>query len=170
MHPYQAPTGHSQAPPVRQRKKQAISSSVDFPNPLPAVIFRFLDLSKINLALREDKPNLYIIMFSNQSLPFVVSGTHRVKLDEVAPMYRIKTTTTKTPMIGGVPNDYLNPNTSSMKMIAWNCQGASSVTFHNHAYELHRRHRPNILIIIEPRIAKAWAQAVINILPYTHSR
>ena len=73
-------------------------------------------------------------------------------------------------MIGGVPNDYLNPNTSSMKMIAWNCQGASSVTFRNHAYELHRRHRPNILIIIEPRIAKARAQAVINILPYTHSR
>ena len=73
-------------------------------------------------------------------------------------------------MIWGAPNDYLNPNTSSMKMIAWNCQGAGSETFQNHAYELHRRHRPNILIIIEPRIAEARAQAVINTLLYTHSR
>ena len=73
-------------------------------------------------------------------------------------------------MIGGVPNDYLNPNTSLMKMIAWNYQGAGSITFRNHAYELQRRHRPNILIIIEPRIAKAKAQAVINTFPYTHSR
>ena len=73
-------------------------------------------------------------------------------------------------MIGGVPNDYLNPDTSSMKMIAWNCQEAGSVTFRNHAYELHRRHHPNIMIIIEPCIAEARAQAVINILPYTHSR
>ena len=57
-----------------------------------------------------------------------------------------------------------------MKMIAWNCQGAGSVTFRNHAYELHRRHRPNILIIIEPRIAVARAQAVINTLLYDHSQ
>ena len=41
-----------------------------------------------------------------------------------------------------------------MKMIAWNCQGAGSVTFRNHAYELHCRHRPNILIIIEPTLQK----------------
>ena len=73
-------------------------------------------------------------------------------------------------MTWGVPNDYLNPNTSSMKMIAGNCQGASSVTFRNHAYELHRRHRPEIMIILEPRIAKERAQAVINTLPYNHSR
>ena len=73
-------------------------------------------------------------------------------------------------MIGGVPNDYLNPNTSSMKMISWNYQGAGSMTFRNHAYELQCRHRPNILIIIEPRIAEARAQAVINTLPYNHSR
>ena len=72
-------------------------------------------------------------------------------------------------MIGGVPNDYLNPNTSSMKMINWNCQGVGSVTFRKHAYELHRRQRPNILIIIEPYIAEARAQAVINNLPYTHT-
>ena len=42
--------------------------------------------------------------------------------------------------------------------------------FRNHAYELHRRHRLNILIIIEPHIVEAKAQAVINTLPYTHSR
>ena len=72
-------------------------------------------------------------------------------------MYRINITTqtaAKTPMTWGVPNDYLNPNTSSMKMIAWKCQEAGSVTFCNHAYELHCRHRPEILIILEPRIAE----------------
>ena len=39
-----------------------------------------------------------------------------------------------------------------------------------HAYKLHQRHRPNILIIIEPRIAEARAQGVIDTLPYSHSR
>ena len=167
MDPYQALAGHSRAPLVRQRNNQASSSSVDSPDPLPAAIFRFLDLGEINIALREDEPNLYIIMFSNQSLPFVVSSTHWARLGEVALMYRIKTTTvrhqclppsaTRTPVIGRVPNDYLNHNTSLMKMIAWNCQGAGSMTFRNHAYELHRRHCPNILITIEPRIAEARA-------------
>ena len=56
-----------------------------------------------------------------------------------------------------------------MKMIAWNCQGAGNEMFRAHAYELHRRHRPNILIIIKPRIAKARAQGVIDTLPYSHS-
>ena len=41
--------------------------------------------------------------------------------------------------------------------------------FQTHAYELHRRHRPNILIIIEPRIANARAQGVIDMFPYFHS-
>ena len=41
--------------------------------------------------------------------------------------------------------------------------------FREHAYELHRRHQPNMLIIIEPRIAEARAQAVIDTFPYTHS-
>ena len=45
-----------------------------------------------------------------------------------------------------------------MKMIAWNCQGAGNEMFRAHAYELHRRHHPNILIIIEPRIANTKAQ------------
>ena len=76
----------------------------------------------------------------------------------------------KGPDDRGAPNDYLNPHTSSIKMISWNCQGAGSVTFRNHAYELHCRHRPNILIIIEPRIVEARAQAVINTFPYDHSR
>ena len=44
------------------------------------------------------------------------------------------------------------------------------MTFRNHAYELHRRHRPDILIIMEPHIAEERAQVVINTLPYTHSR
>ena len=44
------------------------------------------------------------------------------------------------------------------------------MTFRNHAYELYRRHRPNILIIIEPRIVEARAQAVINTLPHNHSQ
>ena len=56
-----------------------------------------------------------------------------------------------------------------MKMIAWNCQGARNEMFRAHAYELHRRHHPNILIIIEPRISEARAQGVIDTLPYSHS-
>ena len=66
--------------------------------------------------------------------------------------------------------DSLYPHSPSMKMIAWNCQGAGSVTFRTRAYELHRRHRPYILIIVEPRIAEGRAQAVIDTFPYTHSR
>ena len=42
--------------------------------------------------------------------------------------------------------------------------------FRAHAYELHRRHRLNILIIIESRIAEARAHGVIDTLPYLHSR
>ena len=71
------------------------SSSVDSSKQLPEAIFRFLDLSEINIALREEEPNLYIIMFSNLSLPFVVSVTHWERLGELEPMYRIKTTTTR---------------------------------------------------------------------------
>ena len=78
-------------------------------------------------------------------------------------------TTARTPPTWGVPNDSLNPYSTTMKMIAWNCQGVGDEIFCDHAYELHRRHRPNMLIIIEPRIAEARAQAVIDTLPYTHS-
>ena len=69
-----------------------------------------------------------------------------------------------------VPYDSLYPHSPSIKMIAWNCQGAGSVTFRTYAYELYSRHRPDILIIVEPHIAEGRAQAVINTLPYTHSR
>ena len=41
--------------------------------------------------------------------------------------------------------------------------------FSAHAYELHRRHRPKMLIIIDPRISEDRAQTVIDSLPYTHS-
>lgn len=119
-------------------------------------------------------------MFSNPNLPFVVSVKHWARLGEIDPVYHLKMTTTRhqrptrsvtrNQRTWGVPNDYLNPNTSSMKMIAWNCQGAGSVAFHNHAYQLHHRHRPDILIIVEPRIAEEQVQVVINTLPYTHSR
>ena len=43
------------------------------------------------------------------------------------------------------------------------------MNFRNHAYELHYRHHPQVLIIVEPRIVEEGAQAVINTLPYTHS-
>ena len=55
-------------------------------------------------------------------------------------------------------------------MIVWNCQGAGNVAFWNPAYELHLKHRPQILIIVEPRIVEERAQAVIDTLLYTHSR
>ena len=56
-----------------------------------------------------------------------------------------------------------------MKMITWNYQGAGNEMFSNHAYELHCRHRPNMLIIIKPSISEDRAQTVIDSLPYTHS-
>ena len=55
-----------------------------------------------------------------------------------------------------------------MKMITWNCQGAGNVAFRDHAYELHRRHRPQILTIVESHIAEERAQVVIETLSYTH--
>ena len=74
---------------------------------------------------------LYIIMFSNTSLPYIMSVKHWARLGELEPMYRIKTTTARhqcsiwstvrTLRTLGIPNDYLNPNSSSMKMIVWNC-------------------------------------------------
>ena len=39
-----------------------------------------------------------------------------------------------------------------MKMIAWNCQEVGNEMFSNLAYVLHRRHRPDMLIIIKPPI------------------
>ena len=104
------------------------SNNAMSPETLPKAIFRFLDLSEINLALREEEVKLYIIMFSNQSPPFIVSVTYWPRLGELEPMYRIKTMTathqcitptTRTPRtFGRVTNDYLNPNTSSMKIVA----------------------------------------------------
>ena len=119
-------------------------------------------------------------MCSRQSLPFVMSATYWEWLNKIEPLYRLKTTTAqhqcptryvaRTLRTSAVPNDSLSPHFTSMKMIAWNCQDVDSVTFRNYAYKLHRRHRPEILIIVEPCIAEERAQAVINTLPYTHSR
>ena len=71
------------------------SSDLDSSDPLPAAIFRFLDQSKVNIAMREDEPNLYIVMFSSHSLPFVVSSTHWSRLGDGEALYRIKTTTAR---------------------------------------------------------------------------
>ena len=126
MHPYQAPL-------VRQRNIQESFDSVMSPEHLPEAIFCFLNLSKVNFTLREEEPKLYIIMFSNPSLPFIMSVTYWARLGELEPMYRIKTTTARhqcitrstmrTSRTMGVPNDYLNPNSSSMKLVVWNYQG-----------------------------------------------
>ena len=51
VHPYQAPTSRSRVPPVRQWDVQTSSSSVDSSDPLPAAIFRFLELEEVNIAL-----------------------------------------------------------------------------------------------------------------------
>ena len=142
----------------------ASSSSVDSLALLPTAIFRFLDRGEINIAMREDESNLYIVMFSNRSLPFVLSGTHWAKLGDVEALYRIMTTTarhqcfplptTRIPSTWEVPNESLTPFSTSIKMIAWNYQGAENEMFRAHVYELYHRHRPNILIIIEPRITE----------------
>ena len=95
---------------------------------LPKAIFRFLDLSEINIALREEVPKLHIIMYSNPSLPYIVSVMHWARLRELEPMYKIKkmsarhqyTIVVRIPRNKGFLNDYLNPNTSSMKVIVVN--------------------------------------------------
>ena len=153
---------------VRQRNAQGNSTNVESTERLPKAIFRFLNQSEINITLREEVPKLYTIMYSSPSLPYIVSVTHLARLGELEPMYRIKTMTTRhqcttwsvvrTLRNWGVPNDYLNPSTSSMKMIVWNCEGNGNVAFQNHAYELHRRHRPQILIIVKIPIAEERAQ------------
>nr|POF08058.1 hypothetical protein CFP56_17782 [Quercus suber] len=104
------------------------SSSVDSPDPLPAAIFHFLDRGEINIAMREEEPNLYIVMFSNRSPPFVVSGTHWARLGDVEALYHIKTTTARhqclpppaerIPLTWGVLNESFTLFSSSMKMIA----------------------------------------------------
>ena len=94
-HPYQTPARSSRAPPVRQRTISMSSSSAESPDPLPVAIFRFLDRSEINISMQVDEPYLYIIMFSNCSLPFMVSATHWTRLGELEALYRIKTTTTR---------------------------------------------------------------------------
>ena len=74
--PYLAPVGYLRTPAIKQRNTQASSSNVASSELLLKAIFLFLDLNKINIALREEESKLYIIVFSNQSLRFVVSATH----------------------------------------------------------------------------------------------
>ena len=71
------------------------SFSADSQDLLPAAILHFLDRGEINIYMWEDEPNLYIVMFSNCSLPFVVSGTHWARLSDVEALYRIMTTTVR---------------------------------------------------------------------------
>ena len=115
-------------------------------------IFCFLDLNEINIALKEEEAKIYITMFSNQSLPLIMSILYWPRLAKLKPMYWIKTMTSTYQCItrstsrtlktsGWVPNDYLNPNISSMKMVSWNCRGAGNKAFHTHAHELYRLHR-----------------------------
>ena len=94
-HPYHPPVRSSRAPPGQQRSVLASSSSADPSDPLPAAIFRLLGRSEVNIAMQEDELNLYIVMFSSHSLPFVVSSTHWARLGDVEALYRIKTTTAR---------------------------------------------------------------------------
>ena len=127
-HSYHTQTRQSRVPPVRQWSTPTSSSSAASLDPLPATIFRFLDQGKINIVMREDEPNLYIIMYSNRSLPFVMSSTHWAKFREVEALYHLKTTsvrhqcllspTPRIPASWGVLNESLTPFSSSMKMIS----------------------------------------------------
>ena len=139
-------------PPMPMNIQEGYDSAMS-PATLLEATFRFLDLSKINLALRKEETKLYITMFSNQSLPFIVSAMYWPWLGKLEPLYRIKMmiathqcisrSTARTPRTSGrVPNDYLNPNTTSMKLVAWNCQGVRNEAFHTHAHEIYRLHFP----------------------------
>lgn len=63
----------------KSRNAQETSDSVMSPKRLPKAIFRFVDLSEVNIALREKEPKFYIIIFSSPSLPFIVSATYWVR-------------------------------------------------------------------------------------------
>ena len=56
-------------------------------------IFCFLDLNEINIALKEEEAKIYITMFSNQSLPLIMSILYWPRLAKLKPMYWIKTMT-----------------------------------------------------------------------------
>ena len=83
------------AQPVWQWNAQENSTSVKSTERLPEAIFCFLDLSEINIALLKEVPKLHIIMYSNPSLPYIVSIMHWARLGELKPMYKIKTMTTR---------------------------------------------------------------------------
>lgn len=79
----------------RSRNAQETSDSVMSPKRLPKAIFRFVDLSEVNIALREKEPKFLHHHFL-QPKPTIHRVCHilgKVRLGELEPMYRIMTTT-----------------------------------------------------------------------------
>lgn len=126
--PLPSPSGTSSCIVSQAEERPGESSQCGVTETSAQSLFHFLNLSKNNITLWEEEPKLYIIMYSSPSLPFVMSATHWAQLGELEPIYKIRTTTASHQCVTwpavrlsrtwGVPNDYLNPNTSSMKMIS----------------------------------------------------
>lgn len=53
-----------------------------------------------------------------------------------------------------------------MKIVCWNCRGAASSDFRRNIKNLLFMHKPNIVIITEPRISGQRASQVINGIGY----
>ena len=69
-----------------------VTSPVHKPLPLPT--FRFMDLGEIKFLLLENKDDLYIIVYSKQSHPFLVTATYWPMLDDQEePFFQFSTLT-----------------------------------------------------------------------------
>lgn len=56
-----------------------------------------------------------------------------------------------------------------MSMLVWNCQGAASLKFFGVLKSFLRNHRPQVLVLVEPRISGAQADKVIKKIKYPRS-
>ena len=55
------------------------------------------------------------------------------------------------------------------KIMVWNCQGAASKRFKQVTKSFIDVHKPNMLVLLEPRISGVGAERVIHYFWYNHS-
>lgn len=61
------------------------------------------------------------------------------------------------------------PESLSMSIFVWNCQGAAAPKFHSVLKSFLKGFRPHIVILVEPRISGSQAEKVIKKTGYPHS-
>lgn len=60
-----------------------------------------------------------------------------------------------------------SPMLSNYRIISWNCRSAKNLAFHRSVKEMLRSFKPDVFIILEPRISGTEADAVCNKLGKT---